>query len=326
MEPVKIHDSMFYNCDCISGAVESIPNNSVDLIITDPPYGINGDKLHQHYNRDEKFVVDGYEEVPSEKYAKFSLDWIREAERVLRPGGSIYIISGYTNLYFILHALREVKLKEVNHIIWKYNFGVFTNKKYVSSHYHILYYQKNKGSRTFNVESRFGLNEKFESGRSQNYTDREDVWMISRQYKPRTEKNKNELPEELLKKMIQYSSNEGDLICDFFLGGFSTAKAAIGLNRRVIGFEKSSAIFNRKIKEIKKLKNGDLLSSLRVPITDKPKNQRTRWSAEDRERLYMRFNELSSKGLIKKDIMNCLQDEFQRGYWAIERALKNRCE
>jgi len=116
----------FYNEDCISGSKKYIPNNSIDLIISDPPYGINGDKLHKHYNRNEDKVFSGYIEIPQKEYSNFSERWIKEAERVLKPGGSIYIISGYTNLIDILNALNKTKLIMKNHIIWKYNFGVYT--------------------------------------------------------------------------------------------------------------------------------------------------------------------------------------------------------
>ena len=120
---------MFYNIDCVEGARQYLRDASVDLIITDPPYGIGGDTLHKHYNRKEEFVLDGYIEVPQEEYYDFTDSWIKEAERVLKPGGSMYIVSGYTNLIHILNALSETQLKEVNHIIWKYNFGVYTKNK-----------------------------------------------------------------------------------------------------------------------------------------------------------------------------------------------------
>ena len=173
-----------YNEDCINGAKTHLPSNSVDLIITDPPYGINGDQLHKHYHRKEEYVVDGYIEIPRSEYADFSIEWIKEAERVLRPGGSIYIVSGYTNLVHILNALNQTDLIEKNHIIWKYNFGVYTKNKYVSAHYHILYYTKPGGKTTFNLYSRFGPGEKNSKARSLNYQDREDVWYINREYKP----------------------------------------------------------------------------------------------------------------------------------------------
>ena len=100
----------FFNMDCIEGCREHIQDNSIDLIITDPPYGINGDKLHKHYNRNETFVLDGYIEIPKDQYPAFSNLWIREAERILKPGGSIYIVSGYTNLIHILNSLSQTDL------------------------------------------------------------------------------------------------------------------------------------------------------------------------------------------------------------------------
>lgn len=322
MKSVTLNNSTFYNGDCISGAAEHIPDKSLDLIITDPPYGINGDKLHQHYNRKEDFVVDGYVEIPQAEYAEFSMQWIKQAERVLRPGGSIYIVSGYTNLIDILNAIRQTNLKEINHIIWKYNFGVFTRQKYVSSHYHILFYEKPGGKRTFNLESRFGLVEKTDDDRSCNNSDREDVWIINREYKPGQMKNKNELPLKLLTKMIQYSSNEGDLVGDFFLGGFSTAKVAIGLNRRAIGFEKSNLMYDTKIKEMETITPGYLVPALRSPTIKETKNLGQPWTKEDLANLTERFTTLRAKGKTKKQIIADLGEELGRGRWSIEKALK----
>ena len=131
-----------YNQSCIEGMREHVADNSIDLIFTDPPYGIDGDGLDVHYHRDESNVVPGYIDVPLSQYAKFSQDWINECQRVLRPGGSIYIVSGYTNLHHILNALHATDLEEVNHLIAKYSFGVNASKKWVSSHYHVLFWQK----------------------------------------------------------------------------------------------------------------------------------------------------------------------------------------
>lgn len=322
MVPIILHNSTFYQGDCITGSASHIPDNAVDLIITDPPYGINGDQLHRHYNRDEQFVVDGYVEIPRAAYADFSRKWIREAERILRPGGSIYIVSGYTNLVDILNALRMTSLSEINHIIWKYNFGVFTRRKYISSHYHILFYEKPGGRRTFNLESRYGLEEKTDDGRSLNNADREDVWVINREYKPRQVKNKNELPVPLLTRMIQYSSNEGDIVCDLFLGGFSTAKVAIGLNRRVTGFELSKTIFDVKIRELEMLSPGYLCAGLRRPVGSTRENPGRRWTKEEIQRLVRGYPRLIADGASKKGAIATLGEELGRGRWAIEKALK----
>ncbi|WP_332450423.1 DNA-methyltransferase [Methanoculleus sp.] len=322
MRSEGVGGNIYFNGDCIAGAREHIPDDSVDLIITDPPYGINGDKLHKHYNRNEAFVVEGYVEVPASEYGEFSLNWIKEAERILKPGGSLYIVSGYTNLYHILHALRQTELEEINHIIWKYNFGVYTRRKYVSSHYHILFYGKPGGERTFELESRFGLTEKDSADGSLNYQDREDVWIINREYKPGRVKNKNELPTELLIKMIQYSSREGDLVCDLFLGGFSTAKVAVGLNRQATGFEISPSIFDAKIEEMRNVLPGHLLSTLRSPEIEEPVNQGRSWTGEDMATLVLRFNQLIESGKTKKMAIELLGEELGRGRWAIEKMLR----
>ncbi len=313
---------MLWNEDCIVGAGRHLPDGSVDLIITDPPYGIGGDHLHRHYNRKENFVADGYIEIPDDEYGAFCMAWIREAERVLRPGGSIYIVSGYTNLFHILAALRETTLREINHIIWKYNFGVWTSRKYISSHYHILYYSKPGGERTFNLECRFGTGEKNTEGRSLNYQDREDVWIISREYKPGQVKNKNELPVALLSRMILYSSNPGDLVCDFFLGGCSTARVAIGLNRRICGFERSKEIFGIREPEISALSPGFLLKTIRVPEKLLGPATRHRWTEPELVIIRNRHTELSGQGRTKKEIIAHLMDEFHAGRFAIMGAMK----
>lgn len=314
----------FFNQDCIEGCRQHIADDSVDLIITDPPYGIRGDELHKHYNRKEDFVLDGYIEVPQEEYAQFSADWIMEAERILRPGGALYIVSGYTNLIDILNALRGTGLQEVNHIIWKYNFGVFTSKKYISSHYHILYYIKPYGQVTFNTLSRYGADEKAETNGSLNYQDREDVWVINREYKPGKIKNKNELPTQLLQKIIQYSSNEGDLVFDLFLGSFSTSKVAIGLNRQAGGFEKSKTAFDHQMREMAEVEAGSLLAGLRVPEQGNLIFQKKRWSEEEKAAVWDRYLALRDMKVNKKESIEILKKECGRGKWALIKFLDKR--
>ena len=308
---------MFYNEDCIEGARKYIKSNSIDLIITDPPYGIDGDRLDKHYNRDESNVLDGYVEVPEKKYPEFSEMWIKEAARVLRPGGSIYIVSGYSHLRHILNALANTSLQEKNHIIWKYNFGVYTSKKYVSSHYHILYYVKPGKDVTFNTNAFFADYEKSENGGSMNYLDREDVWIINREYKPGQVKNKNELPTTLLTKMILYSSNFGDMVCDFFLGSFSTAKVAIGLGRDACGFELNKHAFDYQIKEVEKIKHGELLSCLRQVPNNKMKNQGKPLLQDEKEQIVTEFESFIKNGVTQKKACSIISDKYGRGYWSI---------
>lgn len=307
----------FFNEDCISGCKKHLESNSVDLIITDPPYGIEGDKLDKHYNRNESHVIDGYVEIPSSQYPQFSEDWIKEAERILKPGGSIYIISGYTNLVHILNALRKTELKEKNHLIWKYNFGVYTRTKYISSHYHILFYTKKGKRHTFNTYARYADYEKSDQGGSSNYSDREDVWVINREYKPGKVKNKNELPVQLLIKLIQYSSNEGDLVCDLFLGSFSTAKVAKGLNREATGFEVSKNAFDYQIREFEGLESGYLLDELRKPPENLFVNSGKPITEEVQGEIFRTHSDHLDRGITKKKSIQILSEKFGRGYWSI---------
>ncbi len=324
LDPVVCGASLLCNCDCVEGARRLLADGSVDLIVTDPPYGIGGDRLDRHYNRDESHVVEGYVEVPADAYGAFSRAWVSEAARVLRPGGALFVISGYTHLYEILGALREASLVEVNHIVWKYPFGVYTQRKFVSSHYHVLYWTKAGGNRTFNLESRYGLGERNGDGGSLNYLDREDVWTIGREYKPGRAKNRNELPHALLAKIVQYASNEGDLVCDLFLGGGSTARAAIGLNRRFVGFELSPAIFAARLPELSRLEPGELLPTLRVPVIAPVLNQGRHWTAEGEVALHDAYSRLRAQGLGKGEAVERLAAEFGRGRFGILKRLARR--
>jgi len=222
-----------YNQSCIDGMREHVKDGSVDLIFTDPPYGIDGDGLDVHYHRDESNVVSGYVDVPLSQYAKFSQEWIVECARVLRPGGSIYIVSGYTNLHHVLNALHATDLEEINHIIAKYSFGVSTKNKFVSSHYHVLFWQKPdkaKQKRTFNSNYKY-------TDQKDSYHDRLTVQDMPRAHNPGQTKNKNQLNEGFIEKFIMYSSNRGDTVLDCFGGGLTTGRTALRWGRNFIGFE-----------------------------------------------------------------------------------------
>ena len=212
-----------------------IPNNSIDLIIADPPYGIKGASLDTHYNRNEKKVLPGYREVLLKDYQSFSESWIGQCARVLRPGGTIFIISGFTNLHLVLNALHSSELKEVNHLVAKFKFGVFTKKKFVSSHYHVLFWCKPpERKRIFNTQCRY-------KGEWDYYRDLQDIENIDiRKHNPGKLKNKNQLNQEFIEKLILYTSNKGDILLDPFMGGLTTAKAALELGRCVLGFEINS--------------------------------------------------------------------------------------
>jgi site-specific DNA-methyltransferase (adenine-specific) len=90
---------------------------------------------------------------------------------------------------------------------------------------------------TFHTNARF-------ADATDSYHDREDVLVIDRDYKPGQLKNKNQLPEALVERLIAYSSNQGDVVLDPFLGGFTTARVALRLGRKAWGFEINRAAYD----------------------------------------------------------------------------------
>jgi len=248
-----------YNMDCVEGMKTIIPDNSIDLIITDPPFGINFQAHRSNYHRTQSRVLEGYNEVPKEKYYDFTLSWMKEAYRVLKETGSMYVFSGWNNLKDILNALDDVGFITINHIIWKYQFGVVTKNKFVTSHYHCLYVCKNPKKRVFYPYSRYSKGIVVNK-RDLRYHDIEDVWEIKREYWRGDIKTPTKLPAELIIKILQYSSKENDIVLDPFLGSGQVAIVSKLLNRKFIGFEISKEYYNF-IKE--RLKNNNLIKYYR---------------------------------------------------------------
>lgn len=232
----KIEINNIYNLDCIQG-MKLIPDETIDLVITDPPFAIDFKAKRSNYNRNSNRVLEGYNEIPQKEYYPFTLNWMKEVYRILKETGSMYVFSGWNNLKHILNALDEVGFITVNHIIWKYQFGVVTNRKYITSHYHCLYVCKNEQRRKFYPYARYRKEAKDSFGKSLHYQDKEDVWYIPREYWTGDIKTPTKLPAELIKKILQYSSEENDIVLDPFLGSGQVAVVSKMMNRQYLGFE-----------------------------------------------------------------------------------------
>ena len=98
---------------------------------------------------------------------------------------------------------------------------MFTKRKYVTSHYHILFLVKNPKKYYFNKIDHYP----------------EDVWEIKREYLPGEKKNSTKLPDKLVEKLLLYSSQENDIVLDPFMGNGTTAVACIKHKRNYLGFE-----------------------------------------------------------------------------------------
>ena len=221
--------------DCTE-LMKELPDEFVDLVITDPPFGIDF-KAKMNYNRNIDKVLDGYSDVDKSNYYDFTMKWLSQTTRVLKRSGSMYIFSGWNNLKDILIALDECGLVTVNHLVWKYQFGVVTKRKYVTSHYHLLYVCKDDKQRKFYPYRRFDKDAKTEKGGSAHYMDKEDVWYIPREYWRGKMKTPTKLPSEIIRKILSYSSDEGDLVMDPFLGSGQVAVVSNEMGRNYLGYE-----------------------------------------------------------------------------------------
>ena len=247
----KLSVNKIYNKDCIIG-MKAIPDEKIDLVVTDPPFAINFKAKKANYNRTSSRVLSGYNEIKVEDYYDFTNAWMQEVYRILKKSGSMYVFSGWNNLKDILIALDNNGFTTINHIIWKYQFGVVTSKKFVTSHYHCLFVCKDDKKRKFFPFSRFKKNAKTSSGQSLHYKDKEDVWIINREYWTGDDKTPTKLPAEIIKKMLKYSSEKTDLVFDPFLGSGQVAVISKMLGRRYLGFEIVKQYYDFANKRLKK--------------------------------------------------------------------------
>jgi len=233
---LAIEFNQIYNMDCLEG-MRGLPAQSVDLVITDPPFAIDFKAQRSNYNRTQSRVIAGYKEIQAGAYGEFSAAWMAEVYRVLKDSGSMFVFSGWNNLKDILVAADAIGFNTVNHVIWKYQFGVVCSRKFVTSHYHCLYLCKDDAKRKFFNSVRFSADERRESGGSRRYQDLEDVWMIKREYWHGDKKTPTKLPADLIQKILQYTSEEGDVVLDPFLGSGQVAVVSRMLKRKYVGFE-----------------------------------------------------------------------------------------
>ena len=241
--------------DCVQ-LLSEMPAACVDLLITDPPFAIDFKATRHNYNRKGNRVLQGYNEIAGSDYLEFTLEWLSQATRALKDSGSMYIFSGWNHLKELLIAIDRCELTTVNHLIWKYQFGVATRRKFVTSHYHCLFVCKDDRKRQFHPFSRFDKAAKTETGGSAHYRDKEDVWEIKREYWQGAAKTPTKLPAELIEKILDYSSAEGDVVLDPFLGSGQVAVVSKMKGRRYVGFEIAPAYcaFARK-----RLQSGEYL-------------------------------------------------------------------
>lgn len=309
----------------VAECIRSLPDNSLQCVICDPPFGLGEEGFDRHYARNADHVVQGYHAAPTDAkgYAEWTRRWLHEIPRVLRPDGTFYVVCAWNHVCDVEGVIRAAPapgLTVLNHIIWKYNFGVYAQKKFVSSHYHILRCGVGKKDATaFYSRAFFDESEKTPVGKSAQYADLEDVWTIGKEYAPNQEKNVNKLPDALVRKMVLYSSAPGDVVADFFMGNFTTAFVARQEGRKVVGCEINGHAYGQHAERVLATPLPDDPSANGEKPSAKPANARKAIAAEIRVAIRARYSELLTEDptATKRERINVIGAEFGRGYFSV---------
>ena len=255
-------------CDNLE-LMATIPNNTIDLIYCDILYGTGKDFM------DYKDLYP-MREIIEEHY----LPRLKEMHRILKNTGSIYLQMDSRISHWVRCLLDEVfgYGNFRNELIWCYNTGGKSKKWFSKKHDVILWYSKSNKYKFFpdaisekrGTQKRNNLKKIIENGetfyvcrangKEYRYSENDSIllndWWIDipqmQQHHPDRTGYYSQKPKELIERIIMASSNEGDLVADFYSGSFTTAVVCNELNRNFIGCD-----INPNAYEIGKKRVGD---------------------------------------------------------------------
>jgi site-specific DNA-methyltransferase (adenine-specific) len=230
---------IIHHGDAIEVLRFEISDASIDLIFVDPPYNI-GKKFSQFEDRWSSDT----------EYANWAYEWIDECIRVLKPTGTMYLMTSTQAMPYFDRYIRD-RLTILSRIVWSYDSSGVQARKYYGSMYEpILHCVKDPKSYTFNaddilVEASTGAKRKLIDYRGEvpkPYNTKKvpgNVWDFPRvRYRmDEYEEHPSQKPEALLDRIIRASSNKGDTVLDPFSGTFTTAAVAKALSRKTISIE-----------------------------------------------------------------------------------------
>lgn len=206
---------------------KSLSNDSIDLVIADPPYNLG--KNYGNNNDSKSF----------DEYITFTRNWLTEAYRVLRPNGSIYVFMGVRFISYLYEIMdRELNLNFNSWIVWHYTQGIGKTRGFSPRHDDILFFTK--GSEfDFNLDN-IRVPQKFYRERNNmRGANPGDVWQFSHVHysNPNRQDHPTQKPEGIIERIILASSNDGDIVLDPFSGSGTTLRVCQQLGRNAVGFE-----------------------------------------------------------------------------------------
>ena len=245
--------------------LKNLPDNSVDLVFADPPYNLQLDQnLYRPNNSKVDAVDDEWDQFESfEEYDKFSHAWLKEAQRVLKPTGTIWVIGSYHNIFRIGYIMQNLGYWILNDVIWQKANPMpnFRGKRFTNAHETLIWASKDKNSKkyTFNYDAMKSLNENMQM-RSDWY-----LPICSGHERLKNDEGKKlhptQKPEGLLHRIIISSTNKGEVILDPFFGTGTTGVVCKKLGRKFIGIEKSATYIKeakKRILKVKKIKSTEI--------------------------------------------------------------------
>ena len=238
--------------------LKKIRSNSVDLIYIDPPFNTkkrqsrkqikisrseDGDRVGFQGIRYSSRIVsnNGYSDNIEDYYSFLEIRLL-EALRILHPKGSIYFHIDYREVHYCKILLDQIFGREafINEIIWAYDYGGRSKKRWPAKHDNILWYAKDPKNFTFNYEEIDRIKymapglvgaEKAKRGKLPT-----DTWWHTIVGTNSREKTgyPTQKPIGVIRRIIQASSNPGDLVFDFFAGSGTTGAVCLELGRQFI--------------------------------------------------------------------------------------------
>ncbi len=208
--------------------MKKLPDRSVRLITTDPPYNLN-----KNYGVSQ-------DKLEFEEYLDFSRRWLREAKRVLTNDGTLYVFMGMRYVSYIYAVLeQELNMTFNSWIVWSYTQGIGKTRGFSPRHDDILMFTKSPKDFVFNLDDVRVPQKYYRSINNMRGANPGNVWEFSHVHycNKNRKKHPTQKPEGLFERMILASSNPGDTVLDPFVGSGTTLRVCQQTNRNGIGID-----------------------------------------------------------------------------------------